>query len=158
MRIWPQPIARSAREFMAAQARGDLSQAGVFWSVGSDSRAKLLAKLHDIHVAGWHDSMRLDGAGNTIAYVARNGAGYTLEAIFGIRPNGRAEPDFAGWEIKAFGSSRITLMTPNLMSVSTGHTVWKRLSASTAMTREETFYISPAYTDSGVFATGLGRR
>lgn len=101
-----------SREFMAAQVRGDLSQAGVFWSVDSGSRAKLLAKLHDIHVAGWHDSMRLDGAGNTIAYVARNGAGYTLEALFGIRPNARAAPDFAGWEIKAFGSSRITLMTP----------------------------------------------
>ena len=47
-----------------------------------------------------------------IAYVARNGGGYTLEALFDIIPNGRAEPDFHGWELKACGSDRVTLMTP----------------------------------------------
>ena len=36
------------------------------------------------------------------------------DANFALRviPNGKAEPDFLGWEIKAYSSSRITLMTP----------------------------------------------
>ena len=29
-----------------------------------------------------------------------------------LSPNGRAEPDFLGWEIKAFSGSRIALLTP----------------------------------------------
>src|SRR3546814_14536668 len=54
-------------------------------------------------------------------YAARNGGGYTLEAELGITPNGYAEPDFMGWEIKQYGvrdfvSFRpkypVTLMTP----------------------------------------------
>ncbi len=52
---------------------------------------------------------------------ARNGGGYTLEAELGISPNGYAEPDFLGWEIKQYGvrdfenyraKSPVTLMTP----------------------------------------------
>ncbi len=54
-------------------------------------------------------------------YSARNGGGYTLEAELGIRPNGDAEPDFMGWEVKQYGvanfikfapKSPVTLMTP----------------------------------------------
>ena len=29
-----------------------------------------------------------------------------------IIPNGRSEPDYMGWEMKAYSSGRITLMTP----------------------------------------------
>ncbi len=51
---------------------------------------------------------------------APNCGGYTLEAELGITPNGYAEPDFLGWEVKQFGvdnfnrvgSAVITLMTP----------------------------------------------
>lgn len=48
--------------------------------------------------------------------------GYTLEAELGIIPNGRAEPDYLGWEVKAHTvrnflrpptAGSITLMTPN---------------------------------------------
>jgi hypothetical protein len=56
--------------------------------------------------------MRLDRHGNRIPYVARNGGGYTLEALLGVIPNGRSAPDFEGWEIKAYSGGRITLMTP----------------------------------------------
>lgn len=56
--------------------------------------------------------MRLDRFGNRITYKARNGGGYTLEALLGIKPNGDAAPDYLGWEIKAFSGSHITVMTP----------------------------------------------
>lgn len=54
-------------------------------------------------------------------YSARNGGGYTLEAELGISPNGYAEPDYLGWEVKQYGvrdfvkylaKSPVTLMTP----------------------------------------------
>jgi hypothetical protein len=32
--------------------------------------------------------------------------------MLGISPNGRSEPDYLGWELKAYSGSRITLMTP----------------------------------------------
>ncbi|WP_221931680.1 MvaI/BcnI family restriction endonuclease [Palleronia caenipelagi] len=47
--------------------------------------------------------------------------GYTLEAELGISPNGYAEPDYLGWEVKQYGvrdfvnylaKSPVTLMTP----------------------------------------------
>ncbi|WP_237064664.1 MvaI/BcnI family restriction endonuclease [Loktanella sp. M215] len=52
---------------------------------------------------------------------ARNGGGYTLEAELGIAPNGYADPDFMGWEVKQYGvndftsyraKGAVTLMTP----------------------------------------------
>ena len=48
--------------------------------------------------AGWHESSRLDSSGDIQSYQAKNGGGYTLEALFGIIPNGIAEPDYEGWE------------------------------------------------------------
>ena len=61
--------------------------------------------------------MRADG--ELIDYQGKNAAGYTLEAWFGIRPNGRPDPDFEGWEIKAHkvqnlakaGNAFLTLFT-----------------------------------------------
>ena len=79
---------------------------------GPSAREQLLARLREIHYAGPHQSMRLDRNGNRIAYTARNGGGYTLEALLDIVPNGRSAPDFMGWELKAYSGSRITLMTP----------------------------------------------
>lgn len=76
------------------------------------SRELVLDALRKIHTAGFHPSMRLNSDGVALPYKARNGGGYTLEALLGIRPNSKAAPDFHGWEIKAFSSDRITLMTP----------------------------------------------
>jgi hypothetical protein len=82
---------------------------------------RLLAELRRIHELGWIPSQKLDASGHPAPYVARNGGGYTLEAGLGIAPNGRAEPDYLGWELKQFGvtdltapraKSPITLMTP----------------------------------------------
>lgn len=57
-------------------------------------------------------SCRMFQDGHIRPYTAVNAGGYTMEAFFGIIPNGTAEPDFKGWELKAYSGSAITLMTP----------------------------------------------
>jgi len=79
--------------------------------LGTD-KTELINILHDIVNAGWHESVRLFPDGLIRPYQASNAGGYTLEALFGIIPNGIAEPDFKGWELKTFSRTRITLMTP----------------------------------------------
>ena len=81
--------------------------------VGSDeSKANVLAALRRIHAGGFHTSCRRNNQGIVIPYKATNGGGYTLEALLGITPNGKSEPDYLGWEIKGHSSNRVTLMTP----------------------------------------------
>ncbi|TYP64016.1 MvaI/BcnI family restriction endonuclease [Stutzerimonas stutzeri] len=77
-----------------------------------NTRAALLQKLSQIRQMGAIPSCRLDASGVSIPYIAQNGAGYTLESMFGIVPNGRSEPDFLGWELKAHSGGAVTLMTP----------------------------------------------
>jgi len=104
-----------AQEFRLQQAAGAFTQESVFFNLpllGRTSKLILLDKLSEIKDTGWQASIRLNKLGEVIPYKARNGGGYTLEALLGIIPNGRAEPDFMGWEVKAFSSDRITLMTP----------------------------------------------
>jgi len=81
--------------------------------VGSNqNRDAVLEALRRIHVAGFHDSCRRNKQGIVIPYRASNGGGYTLEALLGITPNGKSEPDYLGWEIKGHSTNRVTLMTP----------------------------------------------
>lgn len=104
-----------ARDFRKRQALCEFTQESVFFNLplhGRTSKSILLAKLAEIRDFGWQPSIRLNKAGEIISYKARNGGGYTLEALLDIIPNGRSEPDFMGWEMKAFSSGRITLMTP----------------------------------------------
>jgi MvaI/BcnI restriction endonuclease family len=105
-----------AAAFDRRRSRNEFEFIGMFWRVTTPAelnpRNALLAKLTAIHCAGWHDSSKLNREGLPMPYTARNGAGYTLEALFGIRPNGDAAPDFMGWELKAFRSGKVTLMTP----------------------------------------------
>ena len=84
-------------------------------------RDQLLAELRRISRMHWIASQKLAADGTKAPYAARNGGGYTLEAELGITPNGYAEPDFLGWEVKQFGvrdfisfrpKSPVTLMTP----------------------------------------------
>ncbi|MEQ3660298.1 MAG: MvaI/BcnI family restriction endonuclease [Glaciecola sp.] len=89
-------------------------------SVVTDTRDALLTKLLDVHQMGWIDGCKLGNDLNAHPYKAPNGGGYTLEAMLGIKPNGVAEPDFLGWEVKQFGvkdfplkgAKPTTLMTP----------------------------------------------
>ena len=84
------------------------------------ARILLLSELRRIHLSGPINSKKLNAKGIPVEYRARNGGGYTLEAELGVIPNGVAEPDFHGWEIKQFGVNRfdligskaLTLMTP----------------------------------------------
>ncbi len=85
-----------------------------------DSRVKLINELYRIHKLGWISSKRLDSERNILPCESSNCGGYTLEAELGVTPNGFAEPDYLGWEIKQFAvisfekilGSVITLMTP----------------------------------------------
>ena len=80
----------------------------------------LLKELCRISRLGWIDSKRLDSSGEVLTCNATNCGGYTLEAELGIRPNGKAEPDYCGYEVKQYSvpslgrldSGRITLLTP----------------------------------------------
>lgn len=104
-----------AKNFRAQQLAGEYKSKHLFYDLplpSLDTKAELLKRLAEIRDHGWHDSIRRNKAGEIIPYKARNGGGYTLEALLGIIPNGRAEPDFLGWEIKAYTGGRITLMTP----------------------------------------------
>ena len=87
----------------------------------TDPKAILLAQLRRVHDLRWIASQKLTRTGATVAYAARNGGGYTLEAELGVQPNGNAEPDFMGWEVKQYGvrdfikfapKSVVTLFTP----------------------------------------------
>lgn len=104
-----------AKEVLHRATKGEFPHESVFLNLplfGRDSKSILLEKLAEIRNHGWHPSIRLNKKGEVQPYNARNGGGYTLEALLGVIPNGRAEPDFHGWEIKAHSSRRITLMTP----------------------------------------------
>jgi hypothetical protein len=104
-----------------------LNATGVFLDLeklrqgGTDPKEVLLAALRRIHAKGWIASQKMGRAGVPEPYSARNGGGYTLEAELGISPNGYADPDFMGWEVKQYGvndfisyraKSPVTLMTP----------------------------------------------
>lgn len=116
----------AARSRLADQIRtlGELPATGVFRHVplgaADTSRERLLAKLREIHGLGWLASERLHAGGIIGPCNGSNCGGYTLEAQLGIIPNGRAEPDFEGWEIKGhavsdfvrYSSGPLTLMTP----------------------------------------------
>ncbi|QTL35931.1 MvaI/BcnI family restriction endonuclease [Pseudoalteromonas viridis] len=93
-----------------------LSVASIFYEQtksNTDSLKKLLERLKVIYHMGKIPSQRLDKSGNVIPYKASNGAGYTLESLFEITPNGRSEPDFLDWELKSHSKGNpVTLMTP----------------------------------------------
>lgn len=109
------PGSRIAKELNERYCEGDalLADIGLHPPSGYDSRNKLLSELLRIYRASPIDGKKFDRkTGAAKPYKAANGAGYTLEAELGISPNGYAEPDYEGWEVKAHGGSVVTLMTP----------------------------------------------
>lgn len=115
-----------ANEIAAAQ----LPMVGVFLQLtryvappSADPKRILLGELGRIHRLGPIRGKRLYAPAPGVAkpYSAPNAGGYTLEAELGIMPNGTADPDFMGWEVKSFSvaapglmkaKSPTTLMTP----------------------------------------------
>jgi hypothetical protein len=113
----------AARELVARQ----WPMIGVFLELpltlddARDPREQLLDELRRIYRLNWIASQKLAADGTKAPYAARNGGGYTLEAELGVTPNGYAEPDYLGWEVKQYGvrdflsfkaKSPVTLMTP----------------------------------------------
>jgi MvaI/BcnI restriction endonuclease family len=114
-----------SREFNSLK---ELEQLGVFQilpvalSDAVTNKTRLLTELRRIHQLEWIDSKALNADGSIVACNAPQCVGYTLEAELGIARNGRSEPDFLGWEVKAGVVSSferpptaksITLMTPS---------------------------------------------
>lgn len=104
-------------ECFAKIQAGEFSKEGIFFHVENfreeyNTRSILIERLADIRKDGWQPSIKLDKYGVPKPYRAKNGGGYTLEALLGIIPNARAEPDFMGWELKAYSSEKISLFTP----------------------------------------------
>lgn len=104
-----------------------VEEVGVFLNLSSvvtgdsDTKGQLLLALRRVHEKNWIGSQKIGPEGIPVSYSAPNGGGYTLEAELGISPNGYAEPDYLGWEVKQFGvtnfetyraRSPVTLMTP----------------------------------------------
>jgi hypothetical protein len=105
----------------------ELESVGVFLQVpiadskGSQAdRVALLLEFCRISEKKWIAAKKLNRDGSLSACSAPNCGGYTLEAELGIHPNGYAEPDYRGWEVKQhsvldfdrFAGGPITLMTP----------------------------------------------
>lgn len=97
----------------------------LFVSAGTSSYSRnaktvLLNELCRIHKRGFIPGEKMGNDGVARPYRAQNGGGYTLESAFGIPPNGNAEPDFMGWELKQYAVSgfdshvnkALTLFTP----------------------------------------------
>lgn len=101
-----------ARDFKPAAYH----QMGVFSRIPiiNDTESQLITDLRTIIGKGWIESKRLNGGGEIVACTSSNCGGYTLEAELGIIPNGLAEPDYLGWELKQHSKKMniITLMTP----------------------------------------------
>lgn len=102
---------------VAVFAAIDLAQA----ETGEDSLHRLMAELRRIHLLEWIKGKTLLTDGTLRPCNASNCGGHTLEAELGITPNGYAEPDFLGWEVKQHDvhslerprSHAVTLFTPN---------------------------------------------
>lgn len=96
------------------QNKTNWSDKGIFCKelLEEDSRSTLLQMLRSAYLSNPNVLQRLFPDGTIRSYESRNAAGYTLESKFGIIPNGNAEPDFKGWELKCSKDTVVTLMTP----------------------------------------------
>lgn len=115
------PVARELGALQLPKFNDLFSELSARVSVTGNSRDLLIERLRQIHTKGWILAKRLERDGSLVSpYEKMNSGGYTLEAEFGVVPNGNAEPDFLGWELKQFrlpdcssrSSVALTLMTP----------------------------------------------
>ena len=93
----------------------EIRYSGVFGEVETETgniRDELIGLLHEAWLRNPHRLVRMYPDGSVRPYNSRNAAGYTLEAFFGIKPNGDPVPDDKGWELKSLRGSVATLMTP----------------------------------------------
>lgn len=113
-------IAREIKDYPSAQVTGVLQELNLKVKVKmASSKDVLLEELKRIHLENWIESKKLNKDGVLKKYTAQNGGGYTLEAELGITPNGYADPDFMGWEVKQFGVKRCELMNSKVLTLMT---------------------------------------
>ncbi len=114
-------LAKEFRSLSGLELLGIFQVLPVETAEGRTSRERLLAELRRIHLLGWVDSKSLKSDGTIVPCISSQCVGYTLEAELGVSRNGRSEPDFLGWEVKASEvtsfakpppAKAITLMTP----------------------------------------------
>ncbi|WKW11535.1 MvaI/BcnI family restriction endonuclease [Pseudogemmatithrix spongiicola] len=122
-------IAAGAATSLAHEIRalGDLPTIGVLLDLGvpgglsaKETTHELLRRVDAISKKGWIESWRLLPDGSRAPCTGSNCGGVTLESELGILANGRAEPDFLGWEVKSATVANlsqprigtVTLMTP----------------------------------------------
>lgn len=99
---------------------GVLTQLALDGVTRLDPQSRLLAALCTIASKEWIAPWRLGADGQHLPCNGTNCVGVTLESELGIASNGRSEPDFDGWEVKAHTVSSfestsggvLTLMTP----------------------------------------------
>lgn len=117
-------LSLAAAEILATPAGGeDLLLVPFLFAVEEpkkQGRELLLAEFARIHELGWVAASQLQADGSFGPCSGNRCGGHTLEAHLGITANGRAEPDFAGWEVKQYGvagwnraaNKPVTLFTP----------------------------------------------
>lgn len=115
------PIANALRQDVDRETVGVFQRVALIGTAKtSDSRGHLLAELCRIARRDWIEGWALNADGSRRTCVASNCVGVTLESELGITANGRSDPDFEGWEVKAHtvtrfdrhGAGAVTLMTP----------------------------------------------
>lgn len=105
------PLARDFPALPALAGSGVLQVLAVDAEAGADPRELLDGEIGRIVAGGWHASVIMRATG-VEPFRGAQGAGYTLEALLGVRANADKAPDRHGFEIKSYSGSRISLMTP----------------------------------------------
>jgi hypothetical protein len=105
------PLVGEFPDLPLAGPRGVLRVLSIDGTAGVAPAELLRLEIAAIVSGGWHSS-RINRGGNIVPFTGAQGGGYTLEALLGVAANGNKAPDKHGFEIKSFGGSRISLMTP----------------------------------------------
>jgi hypothetical protein len=105
------PLVATFPELPLVGSKGVLRVLTIDGDAGTAPAELLRAEISAIVHAGWHSS-RINKGGTIVPFTGGQGGGYTLEALLGVAANGNKAPDKHGFEIKSFGGSRISLMTP----------------------------------------------
>lgn len=113
------PSSVLSRQLNLARAVGSFGLLSEVELVNIDGTAKLIDELRRIHRLGWMEGKRLSNTGAMLPCNSQNCGGYTLEAELGISPNGLAEPDYYGWEVKSFTVADFTQATTGVVTLMT---------------------------------------
>lgn len=105
------PLVSSFPRLAPSGISGVLGVLNLLSGLSGTPQEQLTAELRKIVAGGWHASIRNKG-GVIVPFKGNQGAGYTLEALLGVKTNALKEPDVYGHEIKSFRGDKLSLMTP----------------------------------------------